>query len=255
MSGRPLLVTGHPNHELAVLGWVQRVRPNLLFLTDGGGPHREQDSRDALASLGLAGQATSLGGSESLLYQALLDHDTAPLVRIAAAIRTHVERLRPRQVLCEAIEFYNPLHDLTLPLVVAALRGLDVEIVEFPLIAQVPDAEERYRIQRFAPGREAVTRLELDRCELGRKLTARAAAYPSLRAQLGATIAAVSDADCGLEVLARAGDPLAAPNENFVVRYEWRGRHLREAGAVTRVITYRDHFRPGVAGLLAEGGP
>jgi hypothetical protein len=54
-----LLVTGHPNHELAIHGFVQRMRPHILFLTDGGGEARSAESRAALARLGLAESARS----------------------------------------------------------------------------------------------------------------------------------------------------------------------------------------------------
>jgi hypothetical protein len=33
---RRLMVFSHPNHELAVYGLVQRLRPHLLYLSDGG---------------------------------------------------------------------------------------------------------------------------------------------------------------------------------------------------------------------------
>ncbi len=34
---RRLVVLSHPNHEAAIFGIVQRLRPKLVILTDGGG--------------------------------------------------------------------------------------------------------------------------------------------------------------------------------------------------------------------------
>ncbi|MGZ7032378.1 MAG: hypothetical protein ACXVIJ_10435, partial [Thermoanaerobaculia bacterium] len=48
-----LIVTGHPNHELAIFGFLQRTRPRLLFLTDGGSQARIDESQQALQSVGL----------------------------------------------------------------------------------------------------------------------------------------------------------------------------------------------------------
>ena len=33
-----------------------------------------------------------------------------------------IDSIAPGQILCESMEFYNPLHDLTLPIVRAAAR-------------------------------------------------------------------------------------------------------------------------------------
>ena len=235
-----LIVTGHPNHELAILGFVQRLRPRLLFLTDGGGEERVEESRRSLAALGLLDHARFLGWREETLYRALLERDTAVFAGLVAQIRSAVEAWAPRQVFCECIELYNPLHDITLPLVRAATRGLPgIEIVEFPLIAQVPAAQPRYRVQRLPETRAGAT-LRLTAEELAAKLRARDEHYACLRRQLGDVLA---------EVFAPASDELPTPGRQHVLRYEQRARLLQERGEIDRVITYRDHFLPLVAAL------
>ena len=39
-SASTIAVFSHPNHELAIFGLLQRLRPRLIYLTDGGGPER-----------------------------------------------------------------------------------------------------------------------------------------------------------------------------------------------------------------------
>jgi hypothetical protein len=244
-----LIVTGHPNHELAILGFVQRLRPRLLFLTDGGGEERVEETRRALDALGLSEQARFLGWREETLYRALLAGDPAVFAEIVAQIRSEVEAGSPRQVLTESIELYNPLHDITLPLVRAALRGrAGIEILEFPLIAQMPAPGERYRVQRLPPS-QAGTTLRLTEEELLAKLRARDEHYLSLRRQLGAVLDGLDREHLALESFAPAQEGFPIPGQEHVLRYEWRARLLHARGEIPAVITYKDHFLPLVAAL------
>lgn len=244
-----LVVTGHPNHELAILGLVQRLRPRLLFLTDGGGEERVEESRRCLASLGLLAHARFLDWPEKALYQALLAHDRSPFDEIVGEVRAEILAVAPQQVLSESVELYNPLHDVTLPIVRAATRGLPgIEIVEFPLIAQVPAAEERYRVQRLPAGRAGAS-LRLTAGELAAKARARDEHYRCLARQLGPVLDGLGPEHMALELLAAARTAYPEPGVEHVLRYEWRGRRLKEQGEVERVITYRDHFLPMVQAL------
>jgi len=246
-----LVVTGHPNHELAIFGFVQRARPHLLFLTDGGGQERVDESRRALHSIGVLDRAKFLGWREQTLYDALLARDVALLRRLAGEVRAVLISVAPRQVICESIELYNPLHDLTLPIVRAAARGLDdLEILEFPLIAQEPAANERYRVQRFPAGRTSIE-VALDDAELENKLRMRDREYRSLRRTTGNVID-VSREQAGTEVFARATDAFPTPGRDHVLRYEWRARLLQQRGEIARMITFAEHFLPA-ATALADG--
>jgi hypothetical protein len=258
LNGSPpptLVVTGHPNHELAILGLVQRWRPRLLFLTDGGGPERVDDSRHVLDELGLLDHAHFLGWPESRLYQALLDGDYATFGELVAEVRSEVAAHGSRRVLCESIELYNPLHDVTLPIVRAALQGRrDVEILEFPLIAQVPVEEELYRIQRMPTGRTGES-YHLTADELAIKIAARASRYGSLRRQLGPVLDGLGREHLAREVFASAAAELPTPGRDHALRYERRGRLLRERGEIATVITFTGHFLPLVAALDAGSTP
>jgi hypothetical protein len=247
-SIRRLVVTGHPNHELAIFGFVQRARPHLLFLTDGGGRQRVDESRRALASIGVLDRAKFLDWREQTLYDALLTVDVDLFRQLVEEVRAELLALAPQQVLCESIELYNPLHDTTLPIVRAAASGLpDLEIIEFPLIAQEPAADERYRLQRF-PADRVSTAITLDATELDHKLRVREHEYQSLR-RTTASVAEVSRECAGTEVFALATETLPTPGRDHVLRYEWRARLLQERGEVDRVITFADHFVPLVTAL------
>jgi hypothetical protein len=247
-----LIVTGHPNHELAILGLVQRLRPRLLFLTDGGSEERVEESRRALAALGLLDRARFLAWTEESLYQALLAQDKAVFAELVAQVRSEVQAYAPRQIFCESIELYNPLHDITLP-IVRATEGIDgIEIVEFPLIAQIPTPGERYRVQRLPAGRRGVVRVELMAAELAAKLRARADHYLCLRHQLGGVLDDIGDEHAAVECFVAARDELPLPR----ARSRSPLRMARPPASGAGGSRARDHLRRALpADGRGAGGP
>jgi hypothetical protein len=245
-------IFSHPNHEGAVLGLVQRLRPYLVFLTDGGGERRVNETRRALADVGLLDRAQFLDCTEQSFYDALLDRNADFFLEQVKRVRAALENLAPAHVFCDAVEFYNPVHDVSLPIVRAALEGLGrTQVFEVPLIYQQPGSEERYAIQRLPESEaERAHELELTPAELGAKLRCRSAVYHMLRAQLP-QLEQLSPEDLAREVVAEARPGLVQPGASRVLRYEWRGERLRESGAIERVITYRDHYAPVASALLA----
>jgi len=246
-----LIVTGHPNHELAILGMVQRARPHLLVITDGGQPERVADSRRVFERLDLSDRVCFLDVPEVDLYRALLERDSRTLLGLVDDIRAVVDRVKPREILCESVEFYNPLHDLTLPLAAAAARHRpDVEMLEFPLIAEIPDTGGRFRVQRPPASRHgAAETFELTPAELAAKRAAADDSYPSLRLQLGELLDGISSEHAAKEFYLRASSELPEPGAEHALRYEERGRLLKKEGTVDRVITFHEHFLPAVAAL------
>ena len=203
------------------------------------------ESRNALSSIGALQNARFVDRTETELYDALLAIDAGVFGELVDEVLRELVAVKPRQVICESIELYNPLHDITLPIVRAAASGIDdLEVIEFPLIAQEPLREERYRVQRFPPGREPFS-LVLDEEELVRKLYARDHHYASLR-QSTAVVCRTSREIAGTEVFARAATELPIPGRDCALRYEARGRLLQERGEVERVITFEHNFLPAM---------
>ncbi len=61
-----LMIFGHPAHELALFGFLQRFRPQIVVVTDGGSEERIRQSRAGLDSIGL--EATYLNFAENDFY-------------------------------------------------------------------------------------------------------------------------------------------------------------------------------------------
>jgi hypothetical protein len=123
-----------------------------------------------------------------------------------------------------------------------------IELVEFPLIAQMPTSAERYRVQRLPEARTGAA-LHLTSEELAAKLRARDDHYSCLRRQLGSVLDDVGRDHMAIEFFAPALDVFPPPGEQHALRYEWRARLLKDRGEIDGVITYRDHFLPLVAAL------
>jgi hypothetical protein len=254
-SGSPCVaVFGHPSHEVAIYGLLRRHRPHVVVITDGSGPKRRAQSRAGLAAIGLADRATYLGFSESAFYAALLDRDAAVFRRVADAVRDVVIPLAPSAVLCDAVEFYNPVHDTTRPVVERALRGLPAAAAwEVPLVYQLPGPDEAYEVQRVPPARVALRRrYELTPEETDAKAHARDALYPNLREQAGPELLRIPRAHLAVEEIAAFGDEPEPETCGRALRYERRARRLLAEGSIDRAITWREHVLPTVAALRAS---
>src|SRR5262249_36853176 len=153
----------------------QSLRPALVvYLTDGGGERRMEETRAGLRSIGLADRACFLGYTEQSFYDALLERDADFYAGVAARVRDVLRDLRPTQVLCDSVEFYTPVHDMSLPIVRAALRDEPAAaIFEVPLVHQTAGQsadDEAYRLQRPAAACGAVVEWPISSDELDRKL-------------------------------------------------------------------------------------
>lgn len=249
-----LMIFGHPAHELALFGLLQRHRPAVVVITDGGAPERLDQSRRGLEFIGLADRVQYLSFSESSFYNALLERDYEFFFNVSRAVQAEIERVQPEQIFCDAVEFYNPVHDVTLPMVIRAARVRpQAELFEIPLAYQLPGPSEQYAVQRVpAALQERRLAYQLVQEELQKKIHARDQIYLNLRDQLGPDFLGLPDAHLQREEIAVAGDPLASPaSTGREMRYEWRAKALQKEGAIKEVITYADHFRPVAESLIA----
>ena len=88
----PTMVFSHPNHEVAVLGTISRLRPHIIYLTNGGADARVAETRRALQSYKPA-SVHYLNHSEQSFYDALLRRTSAFYRAIASEIRALIGSL------------------------------------------------------------------------------------------------------------------------------------------------------------------
>ncbi|SRR6266436_1114907 len=250
------VVFSHPNHELAILGLLQRLRPRIVYLTDGGGRKRVSETEEGLASIGLLNQATFLNYAEYTFYDSLLACDYMFFKNISDQVGALLDCYRPAQILCDAVEFYNPIHDLTFAIVRGALQSKDeTPVFEVPLAYQKSMRPGDYEIQRLpASRRKDQIETQLTEDELDNKLKARDHIYTSLLNQMGPLISKLSRDHLGLEVVAPAIPSLPKLSGDRILRYEWRAELLRSLGKIQNAITYSQHYAPMASALLNAKG-
>jgi hypothetical protein len=247
-----VVVFSHPNHELAIFGLLQWLRPRLIYLTDGGGEKRVEQTRQGLKSIDLLDHAYFLNYTEASFYEALLACDLGFYEEVASQLRAQFQVIRPLQILCDAIEFYNPVHDMSLPLVRAALREpAGAEIFEVPLVYQKLGEAETYELQRMSASRRGEQiQFQLSPQELAAKMRARDQVYTMLVDQMGPLLLETPRTHFALEVVGPACSSLPKPGiENFL-RYERRAEMLLGRGEIEAKITYAQHYLPLTTSLM-----
>jgi hypothetical protein len=252
------LVIAHPGHELRVYGWLERERPEVLVLTDGSG-HGETSRLASTA--GVLERAGARPGpvfgrfSDREMYRVLLEGDVAELERVVHELAAALTARNVTQVACDAIEGYNPSHDLCRVLTDAAAAiagrriGRTIRIFDYLLEAPPDGGAESPSSSTSA---EAI-RLELHDGALARKLDA-ARSYPEMAFEVERNLGQHGAAAFAVECL-RPADPdfdLEAlfPEPPF---YEVYGERQVAAGHYRSVLRFHEHFLP-IARALRELG-
>jgi hypothetical protein len=251
-----IMVFSHPNHEVAVLGTILRLRPHIIYLTDGGGEARVDQTKQALQDYQPA-SVHYLNHSEQSLYDALVVGDAEFYRALASEVGDIIAKLGGEVVYCDAVEFYNPVHDITLPVVRAALATNDVGIFETPLIYQKTGSVETFELQRV-PGSLSSQEIciELSQKELEQKTaTIESGIYKMLFEQLGNAIPDALLRQGRHEHFLKGRSYLPTPGPEQVLRYEIRGKQLKDAGIVPEVITLKKHYAPIFEALCGAHRP
>ncbi|MEA2602787.1 MAG: hypothetical protein QOF89_3779 [Acidobacteriota bacterium] len=243
---RTALVVAHPGHELRVHRWLELTRPAVFVLTDGSGNHgisRLDSTTSLLTRVGATPGSIYGRLSDRELYRAILAGDLGLFTALVDELAQGLADVDT--VAGDAVEGYNPGHDVCRLLLNAALLRLEGEgrrpaSFEFPLVGAPDDCP--------AEDLSAALRLELDEESLSRKLEA-ARLYPELAGEVEAALAAHGTGrfrvEClrpvryGLEIGCRSSQPPF---------YETHGEKRVAQGHYGEVIRFREHLAP-----LAEG--
>lgn len=241
-SAPAALIVAHPGHELRVHGWLERERPFVFVLTDGsghGGLSRVPSTCAVLLHAGAVPGPVLGPLTDRQLYEVILDGRIDALAAVVESLAGALVALGIERVASDAMEGFNPSHDLCRVLADAAVReaagrtGRAIGCFDF-LLEGRPDACD-------AAG---CLRLELDEGELARKLDA-ARAYPEMAAEVERAFSRHGVEPFRVECL-RPCDPdadLEALIEDPPF-YERHGERQVAAGYYDRVLRFREHFLP-----------
>ena len=243
-AARPVLVVGHPGHELRVYGWMMTTRPVVHVVTDGSGSDRQPRIASTTTLLDNVGATRgSIYGrmSDREMYSAILDGNHARFIALAEELSATLISGNVSLVAGDAVEGFNPSHDVCRYVINAAVRiaaaaGHTMACYAFPLDG-APDAG--------GDGlRRGALRVDLTDEMLTRKLEA-AHAYAELRGEVEGALQRVGTAPFRTEWLfpVDLADPYGR-NPNETPYYEIYGAQRVEAGAYAHLVTFREHVRP-----------
>ena len=222
-------MVAHPGHELRLFHWLELDRPTVFVLTDGSGRSgrsRVESTRAVLATTGCAEGSVMARFTDAEIYRAIMERDVRGIAEVTQELRTALGGFR--SVVFDAMELYNPTHDLCH--VVAGLAA--------------PTSAERYAYAVVeAPG-EGIT-LPLDDEAFQRKM-AMAHRYGDLAIDIDELTSRIGGDALRREVFLPPSDP-----REKKPYYETRGEEQVRAGKYRSVLRYREHFVPFVQDLTA----
>ena len=172
----PHLLVAHPGHELLLHGWIARTKPVVHVLTDGsahGLTPRLGRTTELLHDLGARPGAIFGRLTDGEAYAMILECNAALLLTLVLELAEPLERERPELVVVDAVEGYNPVHDLCRLIAGAAIgmAGIDTKLYEYAvvddprsagaaLVVELDDAE--YAEKMSCARNEAATLSDID---------------------------------------------------------------------------------------------
>jgi hypothetical protein len=248
-------VIGHPGHELRLHHWLERVRPLVFVVTDGSGRTTRSRLSSTLSVLSKAGaRPGSVFGklTDAEAYSIIAEGNIEPVLEIVRDLAASFQEHEINLVVADALEGFNPSHDLCRYVTNAAIL--------------LTDLRTNRKVQNYAfllagaPGLEAAEQqhgnvvLNLDEASFLRKMAA-AENYPELKGEIKAAIAKFGTTPFRQEVLRHAAlDEGLNGLEPEPPYYETYGEKQVAEGHYKQVIRYREHMLPLMRRLWAELG-
>jgi hypothetical protein len=242
------VVVAHPGHELVVHRWMELHRPLYFCLTEGSGgagSARIGSTDRLLQRIGATRGPIHGRFSDKEAYRLLLDGRADVFVALVHELAESLEGADVTCVAGDAMEGFNPVHDVCRALIDAAValiatrRGRVLRNYEFSLhegfTAKVSDA--------------GALMIDLDPQALDRKVAA-AREYPEMRGEVEAALARVGFSAFASECLRPSSRHLKMAE--FAVTapwYEEYGERRVAEGRYGEVIRYRQHVLPVLSAL------
>lgn len=257
--GRPALVVGHPGHELKVFGWMSEYKPRVYVLTDGAG--RQGISRLSSTTRLLEPLAIEIDGlfgtiSDAALYQLILAREIPWFLGALDRLTESFIENGVDLVVADAMEGFNPAHDICRTLVDAAVLAVENRTVR--AIANymfcLTESEQGRRQERHD---DSCLHLALDDEALLAKITA-AEEYAELKDEVQTAIALRGKEYFRIECLKKVSAPFQKEYPAKPEYETWGERRVAE-GSYQSVIRYQEHMLPIIDAIrnraLASKGP
>ena len=249
LGQRAALIIAHPGHELRVYGWLIKAQPYVFILADGSG-HAGRSRLNTTTGIlrDLGGKPGGIYGrlTDAEIYAAIIERDLDLFVALTEELAEDLVRHQTEYVVGDAMEGYNPAHDICRTITNAA-----VEIANQTASRRIRNFDILLtgRLNTAAEVSRGTVRIDLEDDVMARKLQA-AREYLEIIDDVNRTIEREGVGALKTEVLRPV---LNTDNGNGFFQqtpyYEQYGEQQVAAGYYQRVIRYRDHFLPLADGL------
>lgn len=236
------LLVAHPGHELLLHGWISRNKPVVHVLTDGAADSsgtRLGRTTDLLRDLGARTGAIFGRLSDREAYDMILERNTALLVSLVEELAAQLERDRPAILVGDAVEGYNPVHDLCRLIAGAAI-----------VKAGVPTKQYEYAVVHHPHSFDGAIEIELDAAEYAAKME-RALGQAAALTDIGELLSE-HGADAYRREALRPVVDWTAMDGGAPPLYERYGEERVAAHRYTTVIRRSEHMLPLRDALRAE---
>jgi hypothetical protein len=241
-NSRAALVIAHPGHELCVYQWLGLTRPLCFVLTDGSGSIGKSrlDSTTRLLQQNAARIGSVYGRLTDVeIYSAIINLEFERFIDLTAELARELVREQIDYVVGDAIENYNPAHDVCRSMINAAVAIANRQMSRPLLNFEISLTHQPDKLRERIAGE---VWLDLDEASLIKKLKV-AQAYPGMAAEVDRILQKEGVAALQTERLR----PVSYPVREGVAEapyYEIHGSRQVEAGRYRQVLRYNEHVRP-----------
>jgi AcrR family transcriptional regulator len=251
---RAALVVAHPGHELRVHGWLCRAKPLAFVLTDGSGGASEGRIGSTARLFEAAGVTRgSIFGrfTDKQIYRFIMDGRHELFTGLVDELARELAAAEIEYVAGDAVEGYNPSHDICRMIVGAAIAkigretGRVVQNFDFLLVGRPEECPAEMQPDAI--------HLVLDDAELDRKLAA-ARGYTELARELEMALER-ADLDAYRHEWQRPV-AISSGHDGFGSQrpfYETYGEKMVAQGRYSDVLRWDQHMRPLADALRRHG--
>lgn len=237
------LIIGHPGHELRIFRLLEHCQPRVYVLTDGSGYNlrsRLDKTENIFRDVGCVCSEIMGRFSDKTMYDLILSKDEESLRALLNEIVEDLKYHDIDMVMGDALEGFNPTHDLCRYLINSAVTVLDnsgLQISNYDFLLDGPPG--------YCPDelRDQAIWMDLDEDDIQRKLEA-AENYPEIASDVTIALEKYGYELFKKECLRPVLNNRTLRNWQVEPMYEVYGRQRVASGKYTEMITFKEHMEP-----------
>jgi hypothetical protein len=237
------LVISHPGHELRIYDWLKRQKPIVSILTDGSGKSnnsRMHGSTKIFQALDIPTSPIYGSYTDRYFYSKILSGDAEFFINLCEKIFQFFIKERIEFVAADAIEGYNPTHDICRMIINVVIekikKKLNVEIKNYDFLLDGNHKDNPDYLSSELMWTELHPASLLEKINFIKN-------YPALQPEVDSLLQKHGDKVLKFECLRR----YKASHFNFIKQkpfYEIYGEQQIKSGIYTNLISYQQHILP-----------